>query len=192
MAVKMMKDILPIFINHLRTDGMHERIDVFLFTHGGDTLTGFGLARLIREYATSVGVLIPDICHSAGTLFSLGADQILMTRGATLSPIDPSIEGPLNPAVQLNPQAPPSLVPLSVESVAGYQALISKEWRTNPAPLLRVLAERVHPLALGDVYRIRQQIEMLARRLLEQHRSDEKNIRRIFIRFRKDLDHTTI
>lgn len=186
-SVKMMKDILPLFANHLRTDGRYKKVDVLVFTHGGDTLTGFGLARLIREYADTVGVLVPDVCHSAGTLFALGANEIVMTRGATLSPIDPSIEGPLNPAVQLNPQMPPMLVPLSVESVAGYQSLITKEWRTDKKPLLKVLADRVHPLALGDVYRIRQQIEMLALRLLQQHRSDGRNIKKIIQTLSKGL-----
>ncbi len=186
-AQKMMKDILPLFANHLRTDGKHEKVDVFIFTHGGDTLTGFGLARLIREYAKTVAVLIPDCCHSAGTLFALGANEIMMTRGATLSPIDPSIEGPLNPAVQFNPQMPAMLVPLSVESVAGYQSLITKEWRADKQALLKVLAERVHPLALGDVYRIRQQIDMLAKRLLEQHRKDKRNVKNIIYTLSKGL-----
>ena len=186
-AAMMNKDILPLFASHLRTDGMHKKIDVFIFTHGGDTLCGFGLARLIREYSDSVGVLVPDACHSAGTLFALGANEIIMTRGATLSPIDPSVNGPLNPAVQINPQMPPQIVPLSVESVAGYKSLISKEWKTDAGPLLKILAEKVHPLALGDIYRGRQQIEMLALRLLEQHRRDRKNIRKIIRTLSKDL-----
>jgi hypothetical protein len=183
----MTKDILPLFASHIRTDGRHNKIDVFMFTHGGDTLTGFGLARLIREYSDSVGVLIPDVCHSAGTLFALGANEIIMTRGATLSPIDPSVNGPLNPAVQINPQMPPQIVPLSVESVAGYKSLITKEWKTDSRPLLKILAEKVHPLALGDVYRGRQQIEMLAHRLLRQHRRDGRTIRRIIRTLSKDL-----
>ena len=134
-----------------------------------------------------MGVLVPDVCHSAGTLFALGANEVIMTRGATLSPIDPSVNGPLNPAVQINPQMPPQIVPLSVESVAGYKSLITKEWKTDVRPLLKVLAEKVHPLALGDVYRGRQQIEMLAQRLLEQHRRDRRNIRRIIRTLTKDL-----
>ncbi|MGA2977597.1 MAG: hypothetical protein ABSF77_20020 [Spirochaetia bacterium] len=52
-AAMMTKDILPLIANHVRTDGRHRKVDVFIFTHGGDTLTGFGLARLLREYADS-------------------------------------------------------------------------------------------------------------------------------------------
>lgn len=125
---QMKKDILPRFVDQIRTAGKHQRLDVFIFTQGGDTITAFGLARLLREYAEHIGVLVPDCSHSAGTLFALGANEIVMTRGASLSPIDPSITQPLNPAVQLNPQLPPQIVPLNVESVAGYRALVTKEW----------------------------------------------------------------
>ncbi len=184
---QMKKDILPRFVNQVRTSGKHKHLDVFIFTQGGDTITAFGLARLLREYADYIGVLVPDCCHSAGTLFALGANEIVMTRAATLSPIDPSISQPLNPAVQLNPQLPPQILPLNVESVAGYRALVTKEWHADKTSLLRILAARVHPLALGDVYRTRQQIEMLASQLLRQHRKDAFSIRRIVDTLSKNL-----
>jgi len=184
---QMKKDILPRFANQVRTAGKHRRLDVFIFTQGGDTITAFGLARLLREFADYIGVLVPDCCHSAGTLFALGANEIVMTRAATLSPIDPSISQPLNPAVQLNPQLPPQILPLNVESVAGYRALVTKEWHADKSALLRILAARVHPLALGDVYRTRQQIAMLASQLLKQHRKDFLSIRRIVDTLSKNL-----
>ena len=68
-------------------------------------------------------------------------------------------------------------VPVSVESVAGFKDLVNKEWGiTDPetlASIFKILAERVHPLAFGDVYRARQQIERLARNLLRSHRSEK-------------------
>lgn len=45
----------------------------------------------------------------------------------------------------------------------------------------------MHPLALGDVYRTRQQIEMLASQLLRQHRKDTFAIRRIVDTLSKNL-----
>jgi len=99
----MAKEFISIFFNHLTAFVDHKKIDVFLFTLGGDTLAAFGLSRLLREFTSEVGVLIPEKCQSAGTLFALGANQIAMTRAATLSPIDPSISGPLNPVIEINP-----------------------------------------------------------------------------------------
>jgi hypothetical protein len=152
-----------------------------LFTLGGDTLAAFGLSRLLREFTSEVGVLIPEKCQSAGTLFSLGANQIFMTRAATLSPIDPSISGPLNPVIEMAP-GQRQIVPISVESVAGYKALVSEDWKLNSentGAAFKILAEKINPLSLGDVYRSRQQIARLARVLLSSHRQDEKNIKSI-------------
>jgi hypothetical protein len=60
--------------------------------------------------------------------------------------------------------------------------LVEKVWKLNPegtAAAFRVLAEKVNPLALGDVYRSREQIALLARKLLMLHRRDERGITKI-------------
>jgi ClpP class serine protease len=176
------KDVLPLFFQHLSAMDGAQKVDLLLHTSGGDTLAGFGICRLVREFSPRVSVLVPLRCHSAGTLIALGADEIVMTRGATLSPIDPSIVGPLNPAVEVAP-GQRQMVPLSVETVAGFKDLVTKDWDMKGEQALtaafKVLAERVHPLALGDVYRARQQIEDLARKLLECHRKDEEVVSQI-------------
>ena len=180
-SAEIKKDVKARFFEHLQR-ARPPRVDVLMFTQGGETIAAFGLARLVREFADWVGVLIPDMCHSAGTLFALGADQIVMTRAASLSPIDPSIRGPLNPTIEVNP-GQRQLVPLSVESVAGFKTLVTEDWGIKAdeplAAILRALAERVHPLALGDVFRVRQQIEHLATQLLLEHRKDEDHAKHI-------------
>ena len=175
------KDFIPVFFDHLCGFQGCKKVDVFIFTQGGDTLAAFGLSRLVREFTSSFGALVPHWCHSAGTLFALGANEIIMTRAATLTPIDPSAQGPLNPVVELSSGQRQSL-PLSVESVAGYRSLVKKDWRLNKdgtAVAFRVLADKINPLALGDAYRSRQQIRNFARTLLGCHRTDERNIRKL-------------
>jgi Serine dehydrogenase proteinase len=183
------KDSLPFFHDHLSQIGPRERIDLVLHTSGGDTLAAYGICQLLREFCKRLGVLVPFRCHSAGTLIALGADEIVMTRGGTLSPIDPSLKGPLNPAVELAP-GQRQLVALSVESVAGFMQLVKKDWGIKGPALcdaFRMLAEKVHPLALGDVYRARQQIELLAGTLLKAHRSDKAKIADIVSTLARDL-----
>lgn len=184
------KDAIPLFFQHLRRWGACDRLDVFVYTTGGDTLAGFGLARLLREFSKNVGVLVADKCYSAGTLFAMGANQIVMTRLATLSPFDPSITGPLNPVIEINPGQRQS-VPLSVESIAGFKGLVTEDWGIKGEEALsaafRVLAERVHPISLGNVFRSRQQIEQLATKLLKCHRHDDDTIRTIVSTLTKDL-----
>ena len=66
------KDFIPIFYEHLRAFVNVKKIDVFMFTSGGDTLAAFGLSRLVRGFTKPdgrFGVLVPEKCHSAGTLF---------------------------------------------------------------------------------------------------------------------------
>lgn len=172
------KDVIPLMFEHIRGLQERPRIDILIHTAGGDTLAAFGLARLIREFSDEVTVLVAHRCHSAGTLFALGANRIVMTPLATLSPIDPSITTPLNPAIKNANQV--KILPMSVESVAGFRALVKEHWNIggdeHVAGMLKLLVERVHPLALGDVYRATQQIEFLATKLLKHHRNDEETI----------------
>jgi hypothetical protein len=177
------KDALPFVFNQLREIGQVPRLDFLVFTAGGDTLAAFGLARLLREFAKWVGILVPDRCFSAGTLLALGANEIYMTRAGTLSPIDPSVTTQLNPSSDGPMPGTRQLLPVSVESVAGFKSLIENDWGIKNQEMLtqlfKVLADRVHPLALGDVYRSRQQIERLAYQLMKKHRRDRKNVQKV-------------
>lgn len=167
-------DAHPIFFDHLQKFGKVARIDVLLYSTGGHTLAAWGLANLVREYCDEVGVLIPHRALSAATLFTLSANEIMMSRLGQLSPIDPSITTPLGPNVQV-PTQPAQLrvVPISVEDVVGFFDLAKNSARLkDSAQLLQIferLADKVHPLALGAVYRSRQQIQTLADRLLSLH-----------------------
>jgi hypothetical protein len=177
------KDALPYVFNQLTEIGEVKRLDLLVFTAGGDTLAAFGLARILREFAKWVGILVPNRCLSAGTLLALGANEILMTRAGTLSPIDPSITTMLNPVVEGPMPGGRQPLPVSVESVAGFKSLIEKDWGIRNEQMLaqvfEILAEKVHPLALGDVYRSRQQIERLAQQLMKTHRRDKKQIQKV-------------
>jgi hypothetical protein len=185
------KDALPYVFAQLKQIGEVPRIDLLVSTPGGDTLAAFNVAQAFREYAKWVGVLIPLRCFSAGTLLALGANEIYMTHAGTLSPIDPSVTTQLNPIAEGQPPGVRQLLPVSVESVAGFKSLITEDWKiTDEAMLVKlfdVLAEKVHPLALGDVYRSRQQIERLARQLLERHRRDETKIKEIITTLTRGL-----
>jgi ClpP class serine protease len=73
-----------------------QQAQLYLYTRGGNTLAAWTLVNLIRNFCKDFEVIVPFNCHSAGTLISLGANRIVMTKQATLGPIDPSVNGPLN------------------------------------------------------------------------------------------------
>ena len=172
-------DSHPVFFHHLQELGDVERIDVLLYTTGGQTLAAWGLANLVREYCKEMAVIVPHRALSAGTLFTLSANEILMTRLGQLSPIDPSVASPLGPAVQVPGQiGQQRVVPVSVEDAVGFLELARQEAglreEQSSLSVFERLASQVHPLALGAVYRSRQQIKMLADRLLATHMPGEE------------------
>lgn len=154
-------------------------ISVYLYTRGGDTLAGWSLVNLLREFCDRLEIIIPSKCHSCGTLICLGADQLVMTKQATLSPIDPSVNTPLNPVVPNSTQR----LPVSVEDVAGFIGMARQEGGLKSgrdiAQVFMKLAEAVNPIVLGRVSRARGQIKDLARKLLGSHMKDQRQIKKI-------------
>src|SRR3989338_9274527 len=70
-------DIIPIFSKQLRQIGKTDKIDLFLYSSGGDTMVPWRLVSMAREYCDTFSVLIPYKAHSSATMISLGADSIL-------------------------------------------------------------------------------------------------------------------
>jgi len=158
------------FVNLLDEIGVVDRISLILYTRGGSTLAGWAIANLIQHFCEEFEVIIPSKAHSTGTLISLGAKHIVMTKQATIGPIDPSVNSPLNPNIP--GAAPDARVPVSVEAVNGFIELAksnSSELDGNAVKdLLIQLSNKVHPLVLGDVYRSKSQIQMLATKMLDK------------------------
>ena len=72
---------------------------LFLYTRGGSTSASWSISNLIQQFCDEFEVIIPSKTHSGGTLLSLGAKTIVMTKQAKLVPIGPSVNTPLNPQV---------------------------------------------------------------------------------------------
>lgn len=174
-------DVPDILIEHLDVIGKADMISLILYTRGGDTLAAWNIVNLIREFCRELEIIVPNKCRSAGTLISLGANNIIMTKQATLGPIDPSITRAMSPLIPNT--IPPQKLSLSVESVKGYIQLLKNEFGVHEDKSLSdaylKLAEYIHPVVLGDVYRTQKQIQMLATRLLEMGRYEKSAVERI-------------
>lgn len=174
-------DAIDLLADHLDTIGVQKKISLFLYTPGGQTLAGWAIDNLIRMYCDEFEVIVPRKALSTGTLICLGADRIVMTKQATLGPIDPSVNNPLNP--QIPGAAPLAKAPVSVEEVKGYIELAKEELGTDDEsvllPVFLKLSEQVHPLVLGQIFRSRAQIKELARRLVSRQLKDEEKIEKV-------------
>jgi len=158
------------------------RIDLFLHSNGGDGIVPWRLVTLIRERAEEFNVLVPYRAFSAATLTALGANNIVMHPMGMLGPTDPTVGNQFNPP---DPTNPTRRLGISVEDVTAYIALIKEDAGIQHEDQLvqafNKLAEKVHPLALGNVKRSLSQSRMMARKLLalhmdrkvEEHRIDE-------------------
>lgn len=82
-------DILP-FSDQL-SNLSSENIDIILETPGGLAEVVEDLVKLVRNKHKNVGIIVPGTAKSAGTIFSMAADEILMGELSALGPIDAQI-----------------------------------------------------------------------------------------------------
>lgn len=167
---KVAVDVLPILNNHLKRLGEAAKLDLFLYTTGGALEAPWPIVNLIRSYHDCFAALIPFKALSAGTLIALGANEIVMSKLALLSPVDPT--GRL-----IKPGAPP--VEISVEDVFGFIKLAKKEVEITKGQaveeVLKLLVSEIPPSVLGSINRTYAHIRDLAEKLLRLHMQPEKD-----------------
>jgi hypothetical protein len=166
------------------------KIDLLLYTRGGDVNAVWPFVNLVREVDPDYEVLVPFRCHSAGTLVSLGAKAIWMGPLSELSPIDPTIGNQFNP---IDPLIPGNRLAISVEDVQQYREFVTSQVAAMKGKkpeaaiaLFERLTRTVHPLALGNVHRTHQQIKQLAINLLRHQQPNgslEKTVIALTSRF---------
>lgn len=167
-------DCIDLFVDVLDEIGPTKRISLLLHTNGGNTAAAWRLVNLIKTFCDELEVLIPYKAMSAGTLISLGAHRIVMTKQAALGPIDPSLTHALGPQVPNGNQL--ARIPVSVEAVRGYLDAAQQDLAIKGdkvlGSILNELSNKVHPLVLGEIFRSRAQIRFLAEKLLNEHVND--------------------
>jgi hypothetical protein len=72
-------------------EGKRERLTVVLNTPGGSVETTEKLVLITRHHYQSVQYLVPDAAMSAGTIWAMSGDRILMDYTSSLGPVDPQV-----------------------------------------------------------------------------------------------------
>jgi len=170
LVTQIASDAIRPFFEHLESIGHSKKLDLFLYSHGGDTNIPLRLVRLIREHCDSFSVLVPFRAHSAATMICLGAEEIIMGKMGELSPVDPTTANVFNPADPLNPAGRWAI---SVEDVTAYFSLakdIAKlDTEESTQGVFKALTDKISPIALGNVHRVYNLIRMLVPKLLGLH-----------------------
>lgn len=172
-------DAVRVIRKHLDQIGICMRITLFLYSRGGDMVAPIQIVRLIREHCQHFSVFIPYRAHSAATSIALGADEIVMGKLGELSPVDPTTQHPFNPQDPSNPQ---QRIPISVEDVTSYFLLAKEKAEIRNEQMVAVfneLANKINPLALGNIYRAYRMARSLTEKLLGLHMDIHKEKSRI-------------
>ena len=84
-------DDLP-FLEMVRSvDPSAREIDIVLVTPGGSAERVSHYVNVIRKRFDRVGFILPFLSMSAGTIFCLSGDEIIMDENACIGPIDPQV-----------------------------------------------------------------------------------------------------
>jgi hypothetical protein len=175
------EDAVRVMFDHLQTFPKRplKRLDIFICSNGGSGVVPWRLISLFREFAKEVGVLIPYRAYSAATMLALGADQIVMHPFAEMGPIDPTVSNEFNP---VDPNTMQRLG-ISVEDVKAYIGFITDtvgiRHEDELIKAVEILAQKIHPLALGNVERFIAQSRMIARKILLTHMNEENSKHKI-------------
>ena len=134
-----------------------ETLAIILHTAGGVVETVERMVQIIRNFYKKVIVIVPDSAMSAGTVFTLSADKIMMDYFSQLGPIDPQIwkEGRLIPALSY---------------IKQYEKLNEKASKNELTTLEYAMSKQ---LDLGELYQFEQARE-LSKELLIKWLSEYK------------------
>lgn len=155
---KIHDDDVKYFYAHLKKIGRTKKIFFILISHGGSGESAWRIASLVRNFCEQLVVILPEAAASAATIFSLAADQIIMTPLAYLTAVDTSIYHPLNPKDRDNH---PVYVELD-EVNRSVNAMLQKSTANQDAhQIYKTIFDYIHPVAFGAIARSTTLSEML-------------------------------
>jgi len=69
-----------------------DKIYIILTTLGGSATVVERFVNILRQHYNEVNFIVPDYAYSAGTIFCMSGDNILMDYFSVLGPIDPQVQ----------------------------------------------------------------------------------------------------
>ncbi len=160
-----------------------KKIDILLHSSGGDGLTAWKLMSVLRERFDSVCVMVPYMAFSAATLFTLGADEIVMHPHASLGPIDPQITVRESSGAEKK---------FGYEDVTAFMKFISEDVKLSEqqftVEMVKSLCKEASPLTIGYSKRASSLAEDVGERMLKLHMDDDKDVNNGAKKIARDLN----
>ena len=135
--------------------GKQPKIDVILFSSGGDPDQAYVIGIMLQEFAgEKLTLIIPRYAKSAATLLACAADEVLMLPPSELGPIDPVVESPETKRYI------PVLSLLELVELLGKKGLGGE--------VVKEVLGRIPVTELGDYTRLTEHMVSLAEKLLKR------------------------
>ena len=171
---KIAADAVEVLFKHLKIIGKVKNLDLYLHTTGGLLEIPLKIVYLMREFSEKFSVIIPYRAHSAGTLISLGADEIVMGKMGEFTPVDPQTMTPLNPK-----GAKGNVITVAVQDLISFFSFLDEIGVKNKEEIVVNLTNLLHPLVVGSVNRSWSLIKLIIDKLLTLSKYKEEEKKRI-------------
>ena len=172
-SAQMEQDVLPFFIEQIRTMESGGNVDVLILSNGGDPIVSWRIISLLREKFKKITVMIPYTAYSAATLLALGADEIIMHPFGNLGPLDPQLTFADGDGKRKT---------ISYEDITKYLEFVKDSGISDQELLEKAfdrLSAEIPPTALGFAKRSSQLGLTMSQKLLATHMRDENKTKAI-------------
>lgn len=144
-------------------NGKIKRLDLVLNSYGGFIDAAYKYVRICREYAEEFNVIVPLVAKSAATGICLGADKIIMTAISELGPLDPMIQHPFQPKVQV-----------PARSIRDYFEFLKKTGVEEVSEKIKMhISRTLDPYLIGSYEGALKSAQQIAEMLLQQYHLKE-------------------
>jgi hypothetical protein len=161
-ATRLTIELIPALHDFLSDLGTVQRLDVLLYSLGGEIGASRRLGFLLQDCTERLAFIVPDRCCSAGTILALAGDEIIAGAAAIFSPIDPHLE-----SAQAQTDGPGAL---SAEDIRRFAEMAEAWFGQNReqalASAFEVMTGAVFPPTLTAFYRASLEAEAVCRELL--------------------------
>lgn len=165
------------FHAHLKNIGFQDRLFFVVVSPGGDGMSAYRIAYLLRNYCKELVIVLPEKAASAATMLCLAADSLMMSPLSYLTAVDTSMAHPLNPK---GPDNRPVRVELEEVKRAISVLENSGSGDQDKVDIYKTIFNYIHPVAFGSMERSSNLSEMLCSDILDLRQSppdmEEKKI----------------
>lgn len=173
--------LLPELEAVLAEIGPTQKLDLLLRSTGGQAEVPWKVVSLLREFCSTLGVVVSRFALSGACHIAIAADDLVMGRLASLGPVDPTRDHPLLPK-----DANGKTIPTSVQDLKHCIQFVREQLgesypNQNLALIISELFKYVNPLSIGAIEQTYNLSRRITERVLKTHKTplSDENIRRI-------------